>query len=102
METPIQITQSFSYFRHYLRSYYLSQSSFYNSMLKFWIDYQIGHLLISWDWQVIYNNYYIRNILTTAFLGILTMLKVHSPEWNDFISKLEVIKTKSNREVLCI
>lgn len=30
------------------------------------------------------------------------MLKVSSPEWHDFISKLEVIKTKSNREVLCI
>jgi hypothetical protein len=30
------------------------------------------------------------------------MLKVYSSEWRDFISKLEVIKTKSNREVLCI
>ena len=30
------------------------------------------------------------------------MLKVASNEWRDFISKLEVIKTKSNREVLCI
>lgn len=30
------------------------------------------------------------------------MIKVKSPEWVDFINKLEVIKTKSNREVLCI
>jgi hypothetical protein len=30
------------------------------------------------------------------------MLKVNSSEWKEFISKLEVIKTKSNREVLCI
>ena len=30
------------------------------------------------------------------------MLKVGNPEWNEFIKKLEVIKTKSNREVLCI
>ena len=30
------------------------------------------------------------------------MLKVSSREWTDFIAKLEVIKTKSNREVLCI
>ena len=30
------------------------------------------------------------------------MLKVNSIEWRDFISKLEIIKTKSNREVLCI
>ena len=30
------------------------------------------------------------------------MLKVQSSEWKEFIDKLEVIKTKSNREVLCI
>ncbi len=30
------------------------------------------------------------------------MLKVNSREWGFFIEKLEVIKTKSNREVLCI
>jgi hypothetical protein len=30
------------------------------------------------------------------------MLKVFSNEWKEFIQKLEVIKTKSNREVLCI
>jgi hypothetical protein len=30
------------------------------------------------------------------------MLKVATPEWADFIQKLEFIKTKSNREVLCI
>ena len=30
------------------------------------------------------------------------MLKVATVEWRDFIQKLEFIKTKSNREVLCI
>ena len=30
------------------------------------------------------------------------MLKVATAEWRDFINKLEFIKTKSNREVLCI
>eukprot|EP00347_Sterkiella_histriomuscorum_P013559 403364251 len=30
------------------------------------------------------------------------MLKVNSREWRDFIQRLEIIKTKSNREVLCI
>lgn len=30
------------------------------------------------------------------------MLKINSVEWRDFIQRLEVIKTKSNREVLCI
>lgn len=29
------------------------------------------------------------------------MLKVGSREWKEFVQKLEVIKTKSNREVLC-
>lgn len=30
------------------------------------------------------------------------MLKLSTAEWKEFINKLEVIKTKSNREVLCI
>jgi len=30
------------------------------------------------------------------------MLKVESKEWREFINRLEIIKTKSNREVLCI
>jgi hypothetical protein len=30
------------------------------------------------------------------------MIKVNSQDWKEFINKLEVIKTKSNREVLCI
>jgi hypothetical protein len=30
------------------------------------------------------------------------MIKVNSTEWKEFIHKLEIIKTKSNREVLCI
>ncbi len=30
------------------------------------------------------------------------MIKRNTPEWTDFIQKLEVIKQKSNREVLCI
>lgn len=30
------------------------------------------------------------------------MIKRYSPEWDAFIHKLNVIKTKSNREVLCI
>ena len=30
------------------------------------------------------------------------MIKRNSPEWTAFINKLNLIKTKSNREVLCI
>ena len=30
------------------------------------------------------------------------MIKRYSPEWDAFIHKLSVIRTKSNREVLCI
>lgn len=30
------------------------------------------------------------------------MIKRNSPEWTTFINKLNLIKTKSNREVLCI
>ena len=30
------------------------------------------------------------------------MIKRNSPEWHSFISRLQSIKQKSNREVLCI
>ncbi len=30
------------------------------------------------------------------------MIKLNTQEWRDFVNKLEVIKTKSNREVLCL
>jgi hypothetical protein len=30
------------------------------------------------------------------------MLKRNSPEWIQFIDRLNLIKTKSNREVLCV
>ena len=30
------------------------------------------------------------------------MIKKNSPEWDTFINRLNIIKTKSNREVLCI
>ena len=30
------------------------------------------------------------------------MLKRNSPEWTQFIERLNLIKTKSNREVLCV
>lgn len=30
------------------------------------------------------------------------MIKMDSKEWEDFISQIEFIKTKSNRQVLCV
>ena len=32
----------------------------------------------------------------------LPMIKLNSPQWTSFIDRLELIKNKSNREVLCI
>ncbi len=49
------------------------------------------------------NNKFHRKTLETLYiLKNKNMLKINSNEWKDFIQKLEIIKTKSNREVLCI
>ena len=49
----------------------------------------------------IINNYSFKLFFYVSYRHI-AMIKVQSQEWKEFISKIELIKTKSNREVLCL